>query len=263
MGFNTANDMIDNTENYSETEAIGTVVRNNDPTGIGRVQANVPNLFHSDEGEVPWVGREPDSPFGFGVGPKGPYGAYGVPPVGAFLRVRLPQGDENDALYRPFFPEQAVNPKFVPVTSWGWTDPGGNTIFYDWNTGVYEWIHQSGATVTVDASGNRTTTLPGDDSLNAKSFTVNVSGNAAINAQGSITLHAGGTATYEASSHSFKGPVQMDSTLQTAGDITDLTGSGNSQTVGNMRTAFNIHRHHYDDNGSDAITDYPFPLVPV
>lgn len=47
-------------------------------------------------------------------------------------------------------------------------------------------------------------------------------------------------------------PVETTNTLQAAGDITDKTAAGNSQTMANMRIVYNGHTHRENGEGSDT-----------
>ncbi|WP_199439397.1 phage baseplate assembly protein V [Umezawaea beigongshangensis] len=64
----------------------GTVVTNVDPMGIGRIQAQVPDVF----GSTPSTWAMPCLPV---AGPQ--MGQYVVPPVGAGVWVEFEQGDKN------------------------------------------------------------------------------------------------------------------------------------------------------------------------
>jgi len=247
-GFNTVNDSLNHVESYDNKFYIGTVTANNDPEGLGRIQANVPGLYNSTEGEVPWIGPHRESPFGFGKSETGPYGIYGVPPIGATVKVELQDGDEHRPLYSNVHTKPSVNPVFMSPTVWGFQDPSGTILIVDMNAGTWKFVHSSGSSVEYFPSGDLT--------LQAK-------GNISINASANINFTAEGTATYTASTHTFHGPLEADSTISAAGDITDQTSTGNSQTMGNMRTIYNEHRHEYDDNGTPNYTDPPIPQIPT
>lgn len=268
-GFHTANDTIKHSEDYAQGYYIGTVVANNDPLGLGRVQANVAGLYDNAQGEIPWIGpHDRQSPFGYGTSAKNPYGVYGVPPVGATIKVELQNGDEHKALYSNLQTQPNANPGFMTPNLWGFQDPDGNTVKYDLAAHTYHFGTASGATIDIDANANRITAVKADTVNAGGNWTINVTGNAAITASQNMalqcvnfTLHASGSATYTAATHTFNGPVLASSTISAAGDITDSTGSGNARTMASMRQIFDQHRHHYDDNGNDNVTDVPFPLT--
>jgi hypothetical protein len=270
MGFNSTNDTLANQENYSQGYYIGTVTANNDTVGIGRVQANVPGLFDAEQGEVPYVGPIKDSPFGFGTGAKGPYGVYGMPQIGSTIKVELQNGDEHKGLYSTLITAQSAHPWFNTPSRWGFVDPAGNSLQIDMSTGAWTWTHQSGDSIAYDGSGDVVRVVKGNetDQITGNStktvgggLTFNVTGNATINCA-EFDLNASGAATYKASEHTFIGPITGSSTIAAAGDITDLTGSGNSKTVGNMRQVYDIHTHSGTDSDGDTFTTNP-PNQPI
>jgi phage baseplate assembly protein gpV len=261
-GFHTATDTIKNTEDYSKGYYVGVVVANNDPLGLGRVQANVSGLYDNTAGPIPWIGpHDRQSPFGYGTSAKNPYGVYGVPPIGATIKVELQNGDEHKALYSTLHTQPNANPSFMTPNLWGFQDPDGNIVVYDIQAHTYHFGTAGGLTVDIDAQGNRITATDADTTNTKGNWSINVQGNASIVASGNFTMQAGGTATYTAASHQFNGPINASSTIAAQGDITDQVGTGNSQSMAAMRTTYNTHRHHYDDNGSDNVTDVPFPLT--
>lgn len=264
MGFNSANDSLSHVENYGQSYYIGTVTANNDTIGIGRVQAHVDGLYDTNQGEVPYIGPLKDSPFGFGKGPKGPYGVYGFPQVGSVIKIELQGGDENKALYTPLLTGPNAHPWFNTASRWGFVDPAGNSLQIDMSAGSWVWTHQSGDTISYDGSGNvvkvvkgnSTDNITGNEQHNVTgSIVFQVTGNATINCQ-NFNLEASGSATYSASLHTFNGPVAGSSTISAAGDITDNTAT-NGKTMANMREIYDIHTHPYDDNGSRNNTEVP------
>jgi phage baseplate assembly protein gpV len=260
--FRTTNDFLQGAEKYDQGTYIGVVFANNDPLGIGRVQANVPGLYDTTLGAVPWIGPKKDSPFGYGTGTKGKYGVYGVPQVGSKIIVELQQGDEHKPLYSTFPTAQDANPTFASPTVWGYQDPDGNIMIYNMASHTYTFITAGGYQIQIDASGNRITTVANDTENASGNWTINVAGNAQINADGNVGLKAGGTATYQASSHSFIGPVTASATISAAGDITDDTASGNGQTMADMRTYYNEHYHTVEVEGNEEDTSVPIPQIP-
>jgi hypothetical protein len=257
MGFSSVNDTLSSQENYAQGYYLATVTANNDTVGIGRVQAKIPGLFDPDQGEVPYIGPTSFSPYGFGVGDKGPYGVYGTPQVGSDIRVELQKGDENKALYISQITAKSRHPWFNTPSRWGYVDPAGNSLQVDMQSGAWTWTHQSGDTIAYDGSGNVVRVVKGSETDNVSgSITFNVTGDANINCS-NFNMHANGTATYTASQHQFNGPIQGSSTIAAAGDITDLTGQGNTKTVGNMRTVYDSHDHNYTDDGNLMVTQKP------
>src|SRR5271168_4462456 len=153
--LSSVHDSMKHSEDYSDGYYLGTVTGNTDPLGIGRVQANVPGLYDPTLGPIPWIGPIKDSPFGFGVGPKGPYGVYGSPYVGSQVKVELQKGDEHNALYTPFPTVPAANPAFASPFTWGFQDPSGNQLLVNLQTGMWTWTHSSGDTISYDSAGDR------------------------------------------------------------------------------------------------------------
>lgn len=265
MGFSSVNDTLGAQEKYGQGYYIGTVTANTDTVGIGRVQASIPGLFDPEQGEVPFIGPLKDSPFGYGVGQKGPYGVYGTPQIGSTVKVELQGGDEHKPLYTTLITAKSAHPWFNSASRWGFVDPQGNSLQVDMQAGTWVWTHQSGDSISYDGSGNvvRVVKASETDQVTQNStktvggnLTFNVTGNADINCD-SFNLNSSGTATYKASLHQFNGPVQTNSTIAAAGDITDLTGQGNTRTVGNMRTIYDSHDHNYTDDGNLRVTDRP------
>ena len=278
MGFNTVNDSVNNTEDYGEGYYAGTVASNADSEGIARIQANVPGLYDGSRGPIPWIGAIKDSPYGFGTGAKGPYGVYGFPQVGSVVKVELQNGDEHQPLYTPLYTVPNAHPWFNVASRWGYVDPSGNSLQVDMSANTWTWTHESGDSISYDGSGNvvrivkgnDTSTITGNEdqtisgsqtSTISGSLTFQVTGTANINCS-AFNLTSSGTATYTASLHQFNGPINASATISAQGDITDSIASGNGQTMANMRTSFNIHRHFYDDDGTQNETDVPTPQVP-
>lgn len=267
MPFNTANETISGVEDYEGKHLVGTVTNNVDPLGIGRVQASVPGLYDPQAGEVPWIGPKKDSPFGFGSGANGQHGVYGSPQIGDEIRVELQHGDEHYATYEPLYTQPNANSQFASPNVWGYKDPDGNYMIYDMETHTYMFVTRSGASIEIDANGKRITAVNGDNETSNGDWTLNVtgaitatcSGDASVHANGNIAVQAGGTASYTATLHEFHGPVIADQTIAAAGDITDLTGSGNSQTMHAMREAYNIHDHDVEEvqGGNDTVVSNP------
>jgi len=242
-------------EDYGDGYYVGTITSNSDPIGIGRVQANIPGLYNTAKGPVPWIGPIKDSPFGYGTGSKGPYGVYGSPQVGSQIKVELQKGDEHNALYTPLPTAPSANPAFSSPQTWGFPAPSGNQLLVNMASGTWTFTHSSGDTLSYDSSGNRTTLVKGNS-------TETVNGSMNLTVQGSVNLTATGTASYTASAHQFNGPVTASSTISAAGDITDNVGTGNAESMADMRTTYNEHVHEYDDNGNPNDTAKPTPQIP-
>lgn len=286
-GFQTTNDSITKSEDYSVGYYVGTVTSNADSLGIARVQAQVNDLYDSQQGEVPFIGPIKDSPYGFGTSAKGPYGVYGTPPVGSVIKVELQNGDEHNALYTGLLTAPNANPRFKAATVWGYQDPDGNYMIYDLANHTYLFVTTTGASINIDANGKRITSVNGDVETSNGDWSVQVTGNASlqtsgnitasaqgnvnVDAQGSATVQgqtvsviATGTATYTAAVHEFNGPIVASLTITAGGDITDSLNSGNTETMGNMRQKYNIHDHAVRNiqGGNDtAESDPPIPQM--
>lgn len=247
--FTTANDLLVAHEDYSGY-FLGTVVSNEDPLNLMRVQVSIPGLYDPSLGPVPWVGPIKDSPFGFGTG----YGTYGCPQVGSTVIVEFQKGDPHRALYQTLPTALCPIPLFNNPNVWGFQDPIGNYQIYNLATKTYTFFLSSGVQISVDGSGNRTTSTKND--------TENVNGNWTINVTGNANINVSGNATYKAALHQFNGPVQMDSTLvvdstvAAGGSITDETSLGNTRTVADMRQVYDTHTHPYND-GNTGVPNQP------
>jgi hypothetical protein len=258
MGLNSTHDAMKHSENYGDGYYVGTVTNNNDPLGIGRVQANVPGLYDTSKGPVPWIGPIKDSPFGFGVSSTGPFGVYGSPAVGSQIKVELQKGDENNALYTPLATKPSANPAFASPQTWGYQDPSGNQQLVNMATGSWTWTHSSGDTISYDSAGDRVVVVKGN-------ATENVSGSLNITVQGNAALNITGNAAYTAAVHQFNGPVTMSSTLMVASDITDNTGQGNAETIKDLRVWADTHYHEVEQvqTGESTInTTVAVPQIP-
>jgi len=282
-GFGTVNDSVNHAEDYSQGYYAGTVVANTDSLGIARVQVNAPGLYDVHAGEVPYVGAIKDSPYGFGVGPKGPYGVYGFPQIGSTVMVELQNGDEHKPLYQTLLTAPSAHPWFNVATRWGFVDPSGNMLQVDMSANTWVWTHESGDSISYDGSGNVVRIIKGNETDTITGNVVRtIQGSVSDTIQGSEThdisggltfqvtgtaniqcsafnLNSSGAASYTASVHQFHGPIVADSTVSAGGDITDLTASGNTQTMGDMRNAYNIHDHEVLNvqGGNDTRTSQP------
>lgn len=270
MGLKTVNDSVNNSESYKDGYYVGTVTNNTDTFGIARVQVHVAGLYDTDMGPVPWAGPLKDSPFGYGTTSGGQqYGVYGYPQVGSKVKVELQNGDEHKPLYTTLYTAPDAHPWFNTASRWGYVDPSGNSLQVDMSANTWVWTHESGDSISFDGSGNVVKVVKGNDTTTVTgneqhtisgALTFQVTGNANINCS-EFNMTASGTATYTAATHQFNGPIDASSTIGAQGDITDSIGTGNGQTMANMRSAFNIHRHLYDDNGNQNETDVPIPQV--
>lgn len=69
---------------------------------------------------------------------------------------------------------------------------------------------------------------------------------------GGINVVATGEYNVKAPKIVLDAPVETTSTVQSAGDITDNTAGGNSETMASMRAAYNSHTHKENGQGNDT-----------
>ncbi len=198
------------------------VTENNDPQGISLVKVSIPNLLDSDQGPVPWCLPSKYSPFG--IGPD--YGWYGTPKIGSPVRVSFQDSDPHCPVIEAHeYLKQHANSKFSDPATWGFKDPGGSELFVNYDTGAWEFTHQSGCTVkydgegnltihtvkdkTEDVGGNENQTVVGNYNQTVQdTSTVNVTGdssqtvggNLTITVQGSVDITASGAVNISGSS---------------------------------------------------------------
>lgn len=172
---------------------IGEVIENDDPDGVARIKVKVSNVLDSDQGPIPWCLPSKHSPFGQGPG----YGVYGSPAVGSPVRIRFQDGDPNYPVYEADeYLKAHANPKFKDPKTWGFKDPGGSELFVNYETGAWEFTHQSGDTLKYDGNGNvayhvvanSTTQIDGNE-------TRTVNGNVTDTTKGALTEEVQGDAT--------------------------------------------------------------------
>lgn len=181
MPFDIANNAMNNMPKGMQFY-MGTVINNNDPLGIDRIQVNIPGFFDNAKGAVPWCLPVKSGIFGQGNG----YGQYGVPPVGSTVVVVLQQ---NNAEY-PVYLGSLQNSKgegFGSPNLWGFTDPNGNTFKVNTSNNEMSYVHSSGVTINIK-DGNINITCVNDISASCnnmsascKNATVNASSGANIN----------------------------------------------------------------------------------
>jgi hypothetical protein len=189
--FQSTNDFVDGIEDYSNAYYVGVVTNNNDPLGLGRVQATVPGLYDPSQGAVPWIAPLKDSPFGFGTGQKGQYGVYGSPPEGSIIKIELQNGDPHKPLFTSLYTLPNANAVFSSPNVWGYQDPSGNQLVVNMATGTWTWTHSSGDQIAYDASGDRVTAIQGNDNLNVgKKLTIIVQGNAWVQSDTRVDIQA-------------------------------------------------------------------------
>lgn len=194
-GINSVNDRLQDAVSDDKYDGyiIGEVVENNDPDGIARIKVKVTNVLDSDQGPIPWCLPSKHSPFGQGLG----YGVYGSPAVGSPVRLRFQNGDANYPVYEADeYLKAHANPKFKNPKTWGYKDPGGSELWVNYETGAWEWTHQSGNTIKYDGEGNLTThVVENTTSTIGSNLSITVVGDTMIKSGGQITLDAPAVAT--------------------------------------------------------------------
>lgn len=149
---------------------LGTVINNNDPLHLDRIQVEIPELFNPDMGELPWCMPAKNPVFGQGA----TWGLYGVPAVGSTVIIELQDGDSNFPVYRSFAQIQPnVNAEFDTPNKWGFIDPSGNKLFVDMETQTFQFTHSSGSVLTF-SEGKQVT-------ISCADITANVENTASVN----------------------------------------------------------------------------------
>ena len=190
MSMNSVNDRLAEASKDEEylLPIIGIVEVNEDPLGIARIKVKITNVLDSDQGPVPWCLPTKKSPFGQGPG----YGVYGTPAVGSPVRVSFQGGDPHYPVYEADeYLAAHANPKFKDPKTWGYKDPGGSELWVNYDTGAWEWTHQSGTSFKYDGQGNMNMHV-------AKDQTNDVAGNVTTTVGGSVneTVTGDVTTTY-------------------------------------------------------------------
>lgn len=207
MAMGTVADELGAQEDYSGKHFIGTVVDCDDPLGLDRVKATIPNIY-DDEASAPWIGPVKDSPFGCGTsgvltGIEGavvaPYGTFGPPQLGSLICVILQDGDPSHPMYLGHFlmgkGKSADQKKKFHNQAWGFADPTGNELLVDMKSKEMTFTHSSKVVIHIK-DGTLTVTTPQD---------VNVIANGNVNAQvaGSMNAQVSGSTTLQSGGETF------------------------------------------------------------
>lgn len=124
-----------------------------DPEGMGRVKANVPGLYDTSGGDVPWIGPIKQSLFGIGPG----FGFYGAPQPGSKITVVLQDGDPNHPAYIGCILTKADVPaEFKDPDVWGFKDPAGNMLIMNMKTKTFRFVTADGVQISSNGSGELT-----------------------------------------------------------------------------------------------------------
>lgn len=176
MSFDTLQETKSLVDGYAGIWIKGTVKNNVDPNNMDRVQIEVPGLYESGLGELPWVGPLKLSSFGIGDG----YGVYGTPKIGSDVIVWLQDGDPNYPVYMHV--QTKANDTFPSGTSWGFQDPDGNQLLVQgkdvkFTSGgglVFHIADNGDLTVTAPSGGHATFNID-NVTYNSQNVTFNAS----------------------------------------------------------------------------------------
>ena len=188
MTFNrTTQETLNDKPNYGDGKfQIGTVTNNEDPMGLARIQAAIPNTFDPSLGEIPWLGPMKFSNFGQGPG----FGVYGSPAVGSKVLVVMQEGDTLKGFYMAgAYTSDIANPEFASPKVWGWTDPSGNKLIVNMETQTMTVVHSSGYTEVINENGDVVRTIPGkvEDTITG-TMSVHATGNVLLRSDGNVTV---------------------------------------------------------------------------
>jgi hypothetical protein len=162
MSFENLNHALSALQNYEGKFFIGVVKDAADPEQLDRVKAFIPGLYQSaDPALLPWAAPIKYSPMGQGVGPNGPYGTFGAPPVDSEVLVILQEGNPHYPLYMSIMRNK--NTEF-PEGAWGWKDTYGNKFIVG-PDGV-ELSTKCGARINIDKNCKITMDAPGGFEFN-------------------------------------------------------------------------------------------------
>ncbi len=139
---------------YKGKKFLGSVVQNNDPAKLYRLQILVPGVFDGvPEANLPWALPDAHS----GIGDTGSVNVCAVPRIGAVLWVWFQDGDPHYPVYSGC---AAIPGTLSPVfaTNYpdrqGWLDSKGNHFYTDMSTGDVELSHFSGTVLHINPDGS-------------------------------------------------------------------------------------------------------------
>ena len=231
MSMNSVNDRLSEATKDDEylLPIIGIVQENADPLGIARIKVKITNVLDADQGPVPWCLPTKKSPFGQGAG----YGVYGSPAVGSPVRITFQGGDPHYPVYEADeYLAAHANPKFKDPKTWGYKDPGGSELFVNYETGAWEWTHQSGTSFKYDGDGNMSMHVAKDQTNDVVgNVTTTVGGNVTETVNGSLneTVQGNATLTYQSA---LNFTVVGDAQIGIQGSLTANVGGNTNLTSG-------------------------------
>jgi hypothetical protein len=186
MSFDSLNSNLDlGSAGYQGKYFLGKVVKNDDPKNLGRIQADVPGLFDSVNGDVPWAGPVKYSSFGQGK----TWGVYGSPEVGSDVIILLQDGNPHYPLYHTL--QAHANEDFESGgKAWGFVDPYGNKFLVQKDKTI-TFTAVAGVTIKITPAGAVIITTASD-------LTANIGGNVNIAASGTMAISSGGNMSFTA-----------------------------------------------------------------
>lgn len=176
MPFTSINDQAPDTS-LAGKFFLGKVVNNDDPLHLDRVQVEIDQLYSLSQGELPWCMPLKTPIFGQGSG----FGIYGVPAIGAIVIVIMQNGDNNFPMYiGSGYIKANVNGVYDTPQKYGFVDPSNNRLLVDMEQQNWQFIHSSGATVTIDKDNKVTVTCKTSE-VNCEDSTLNASKSSTVN----------------------------------------------------------------------------------
>ena len=197
------------------------VVDNNDPERKQRIKVRIPLLLEGDAANLPWVLSMHPSHFGTGSGAAGAYGSVCIPPLDAWVVVRLEEGSiyygqcvgatpvagHELSLFDTNYPKR-----------YGMVDPIGNHFYVDTTQGqaTVQFRHMSGTQITIANNGAVT-----------------------INGASTLNMSIAGTITSDAPTWNHNGPVNITGDVSITGNqtVSDNVTVGSNVTAGSAMTA--------------------------
>lgn len=251
----------------------GTVVANNDPLQLGRVQVTIDQLYDNvPQANLPWA----IPLLAANLSATSTAGTFGIPDIGSTLAVVMLNGDPKYPAYIGSL-WTTSNTKAESKTNYpnryGFRDGTGNILIVDKTAGTVTFTHHTGSITEFDNSGNiqiisnKDTDITTENSGNfnltvAGNVVANITGNANVTVNGSLTASVTGTtaltSTGAATWHvpagltitgnvSVVGLVSATQNIaSTGGDLLDSSG----KTMSGLRTNYNNHLHTGVSTGS-------------
>ena len=206
---------------------VGRVVFNNDPAKQQRIKVVIPNHLEGDPDTLPWIGPRLHSPFGA----SRTFGSVNVPIIDSLVIVEFQGGDLNKGIYNGCVSSASLAAAMPTELAtnypnrYGFFDPKGNKFYQDLQSGVTEFIHNSGTKVRFDQNGDLTGTVVGNLNANVTgNVAATVGGSVTASVAGSVTAVVGGSVTGSASSWSVTGPAVFNSTVTFKAQVTAEAG---------------------------------------